>query len=120
MVVSWETHYARGSARQLAHGASVQLLPWVVASSQPTTWLLLAAATQVLLGSDLVAAAGPRLRVVALAALHVGAFRHGLDDAALVDAVTTVVQQGLASAAVFGLVLGLRRVRSCPQRTAWR
>jgi hypothetical protein len=105
---------------QLVRGASVQLLPWVIASSQPTTWLLLAAATQVLLGSDLIAAAGPRLRVVAVAALHVGAFRHGLDGAVLVDAVTTVVQQGLASAAVFGLVLGLRRVRSCPRRTAWR
>jgi hypothetical protein len=105
---------------QLVRGASVQLLPWVIASSQPTTWLLLAAATQVLLGSDLIAAAGPRLRVVAVAALHVGALRHGLDDAVLVDAVTTIVQQGLASAAVFGLVLGLRRVRSCPKRTAWR
>jgi hypothetical protein len=99
---------------QVLRGASVQALPWAIASAHPTVWLLVAAATQVLLGSDLVVAAGPRLRMLAVAALHVGAIRQGVDVADLVEGASGLLQQAVATAVVFGLAWLLRRVRSCP------
>jgi hypothetical protein len=99
---------------QVLRGASVQTLPWAIAPAHLTAWLLLAAATQVLLGSDLVVAAGPRLRMLAVAALQAGAMSQGVDLADLVQGASSLLQQAAASALVFGLVWLLRRLRSCP------
>jgi hypothetical protein len=99
---------------QVLRGASVQALPWAITPGHPTAWLLVAAAAQVLLGSDVVLVAGPRLRMLAVAALHVGAIRQGLDVSDLVEGASSLLQQAVASALVFGLVWLLRRLRPCP------
>jgi hypothetical protein len=98
---------------QVLRAASIQALPWAIAPGHLGGWILLAAAAQVLLGSNLVVAAGLRLRVLAVVALHVGAVRQGVDVAHLVDDLNGLLLQAAASALVFGLVLLRRRLWSC-------
>ena len=97
---------------QVLRGASVQALPWAIAPAHPTTWIVLAAVIQVLLGSDLLVAAGLRLRMLAVAALHVGALQQGVDLAQVVEGLNALLQQSVASALVFALVWVLRRTRT--------
>jgi hypothetical protein len=99
---------------QVLRGASVQALPWAIAPAHPTTWILVAAGLQVLLGSGLVVAADLRLRMAAVAALHLGALHQGVDFVHLADGLNSVLQQSVAAALVFGLLWLLRRLRSCP------
>ncbi len=108
------SHARHDIGLQVLRGASVQALPWAIAPAYPTTWILMAAGLQVLLGSGLVAGADLRLRMVAVAALHLGALHQGVDLSHLVDGLNSVLQQSVAAALVFALVWLLRRLRSCP------
>jgi hypothetical protein len=99
---------------QVLRGASVQALPWAIVPAHPTTWILMSVGVQVLLGSGLVVAADVRLRMAAVAAMHLGALHQGVDLAHLVDGLNSLLQQSVASALVFALVWWLRRLRSCP------
>ncbi len=105
---------------QVLRGASVQALPWAIAPAHPTTWILMAAGLQVLLGSGLLVAADLRLRMAAVAVLHLGALHQGVDLAHLVDGLNSILQQSAAAALVFALVWLLRRLRSCPLVAASR